>query len=407
VAGRKFGKSTLALAELLRSAQTKKNNVYVAPTYKMARNTLWMDHIEKFVPQEMIKEKNNTDLSLKLVNGNGISLYGADNPDRLRGLNIDFVVLDEFQDIKPDSWELVIEPNLLSTKGRALFMGTPKGLRNILCEQYRIKDKSFSSYHFTSYDNPLNSRELLDSRKKRLIEAGKVDVWNQEYMAMFTEIAGLVYKNWDPSIHIKDMDIADGSFGISIDRGVKNPSAVGFYYCYEKGGETRIHLFDEIYESELSSIALVEKIRNKMGNRYFAWKVCDPSARDFMSTAADMGLVIQPANRQIGGNKGGWVLNGISLCQDWLSRSKIDGQPKFTVSPRCKNFIHEIETYIWDEQPDRERNEKDRPRKLNDHAVDQWRYFICSFKRTKSPFRRVRVHSYGRITRLGAFGRSR
>jgi phage terminase large subunit len=47
------------------------------------------------------KPLNESELRVDLVNGSMIRLYGADNPDALRGSYLDGVVLDEFADMKP------------------------------------------------------------------------------------------------------------------------------------------------------------------------------------------------------------------------------------------------------------------------------------------------------------------
>ncbi len=370
VAGRKFGKSTLALTELLRSAQGHKNNVYIAPTYKMARQTLWNDHIEKFLPKQLLMESNKTDMRIVLANGHTIQLFGSDDPDKLRGQNIDFAVMDEFQDFKASSWEAVIEPNLLATKGRALFMGTPKGKKNILFKQFAMRGNIYKSFHFTSYDNPLIDKELLETRKKRLIAEGKEDIWKQEYMAEFNVLAGLIYDNWRREVHVRDDVVVgkNGAFGLSVDRGMENPSAVGFYYIYRVDGDDRIHRYDEIYKSGLSPKALVEAIKNKMGNNHFSYMFCDPSAKDFMATAQENGLYIKPARRETGGGNTSWVAEGISKCKGFLAQSAVDGKPRFSVHPRCKDFIEEIEGYIWEEQLSDNHNLRETPRKLNDHC---------------------------------------
>jgi len=382
VAGRKFGKSTLALAELLRAVKTMRNVVYIAPTYKMAKNTLWLDHIRKFIPLELTKDRNETDLRLVFPNGNMITLYGADDPDRLRGLNINFAVLDEFADIKSSAWQQIIEPNLLTTKGKALFIGTPKGKKNHLYSLYNMAstDPIYKSWHFTSYDNPLNDKNKLDSTKERLTNQGKDNWWKQEYLALFTVLAGMVYDNWDRDIHIIEPEITDCSYGFAIDRGTYAPSSVGLYKIYRKEGEDRIHRYDEIYRSGLTPKELLAEIKNRMGtDREFIYQFCDPSATDFMATANEEQFInIEPAPRETGGKEMSWVREGISVCKEWLAKSPTDGKPRFTVSPKCKNFIEEIEGYIWEEGYENEEY-KDRPRKLNDHAMDEWRYFINSF----------------------------
>jgi len=267
VAGRKFGKSTLMLAELLRAVKTFSNVVYIAPTYKMARNTLWLDHIRKFVPDNLLKDKNETALRLTFKDGHMITLFGADDPDRLRGLNINFVGVDEVADIKPSTWEMIIEPNLLATKGKALFTGTPKGKNNNLYNLFNMNDPVYKSWQFTSYDSPVIDKARLDAIKKRLIAEGKKDVWEQEYMAKFTVLAGMIYDNWDRKIHIAEPEIGDCVYGFSVDRGMEAPSAVGFYKIYRKEGDNRIHRYEEIYKSGYTPKELVSEIKNRMGSR--------------------------------------------------------------------------------------------------------------------------------------------
>lgn len=384
VAGRKWGKSTLALVELLRAARKAKNIVYIAPTYKMAKNTLWLDHIRKFVPDTLIANQHDTDLRLTMLNDSMITLYGADDPDRLRGLNIDFAVMDEMADIKKDVWEQIIEPNLLTTKGKAMFIGTPKGKKNHLFNLFERPGPTYKSWHFTSYESPLNDKAKLDAIEQRLAGQGKEDVWKQEYLAMFTVLAGMIYDNWDRKIHIAEPEIKDPVFGLSVDRGMEAPSAVGFYKLYRKEGEDRIHRYDEIYRPGLSPSELTEEIRNRIGKRDFVHQYCDPSAADFIAAANEKGLKIKPATKTKIGEPGhittssgpSWVREGISKCKGWLAKSPIDGKPKFTVSPNCKNFIDEIEGYIWEE-------DKDRPRKMLDHCMDEWRYFVVSFKKVE------------------------
>ena len=86
-AGRRFGKSILAMSVLVYEASRKANQLvwYVAPTYGMAKQIMW-DELNKFLPAKWIKRKNETTLRFELVNGSVIVLKGADNPDNLRGV---------------------------------------------------------------------------------------------------------------------------------------------------------------------------------------------------------------------------------------------------------------------------------------------------------------------------------
>jgi hypothetical protein len=56
-----------------------------------------------------------------------VRLYGADNPDALRGIGLDGVILDEYADMRPSVWGDVIRPALADKQGWATFIGTPRG----------------------------------------------------------------------------------------------------------------------------------------------------------------------------------------------------------------------------------------------------------------------------------------
>ena len=125
VAGRRFGKTFLSTIEILRAAIGGKNrNVwYIAPTYGSAKEIAWNMLIHT-IPEEYIYKTNETALTIKLINNSTIALKGAEKPNNLRGRALDFVVLDEFADMKPETWSEVIRPSTVIVN---IFIGTPKG----------------------------------------------------------------------------------------------------------------------------------------------------------------------------------------------------------------------------------------------------------------------------------------
>jgi phage terminase large subunit-like protein len=86
VAGRRFGKTHLAVVELITKASEHQGsrNWYIAPTYRQAKQVAWYD-LKRLCPTALIADKNETELTLWLKNGSEIALRGADNPDSLRG----------------------------------------------------------------------------------------------------------------------------------------------------------------------------------------------------------------------------------------------------------------------------------------------------------------------------------
>ena len=95
LAGRRFGKTLLALAWLLTMASGKKNATcwYVAPTYSMAKTIAWRQLKQLLDGHEF--KSNEAELSIELANGSLLQLKSGENPDTLRGSSLSAVVMDE------------------------------------------------------------------------------------------------------------------------------------------------------------------------------------------------------------------------------------------------------------------------------------------------------------------------
>ncbi len=110
----------------LRCTKVDPRFAYVAPFYVQAKDVAW-GYLKRFTaPIDGVKF-NEAELRVDLPNGARIRLYGADNYDRMRGVYLDGVVLDEYADMPPGAWSEVIRPALSDREGWAIFIGTPKG----------------------------------------------------------------------------------------------------------------------------------------------------------------------------------------------------------------------------------------------------------------------------------------
>jgi hypothetical protein len=129
VCHRRAGKTVATIADIIRRAIHEKKPdgryAYIAPYYAQAKNIAW-DYLLKFAEPAIVKA-NQSELWVELVTGAKIRLFGADNPDALRGLYLDGVVLDEYADMKPRMWGEIVRPLLADRNGWATFIGTPKG----------------------------------------------------------------------------------------------------------------------------------------------------------------------------------------------------------------------------------------------------------------------------------------
>lgn len=196
IAGRRFGKTHLSIRELAAHARMPNREVwYVAPTYKMARNIVWRKLKNKLNDLRWVKKTNETELSILLKNGSTISLKGADNYDSLRGVGLDFIVLDEFADIDPEAWFEILRPTLADRQGKALFIGTPKGTGNWSYDVYQraLNSSGWSSYQFTTEQGGNVTAEELESARQDLDER----TYRQEFLATFETYSGRVYYAFD------------------------------------------------------------------------------------------------------------------------------------------------------------------------------------------------------------------
>jgi len=133
---------------------------YVAPFYKQAKDVAW--NYLKLYAAPVIDKIMESELSVILKNGAQVRLYGADNPDSLRGVYNDGVILDEYGDMSPRLFGEVIAPTLADRKGWCVFIGTPKGPNHFhtLWKKAANDDRWFKSMLRSSVSGILDAEEL-------------------------------------------------------------------------------------------------------------------------------------------------------------------------------------------------------------------------------------------------------
>ena len=129
VAHRRAGKTVAAINDVIRAAATCKTAFplfgYIAPYRSQAKSVVW-DYLKNFA-QPIIADSNEAELTVTLMNGAKIKLFGADNADAMRGLGFDGCYLDEYGDFRPSIWGNIVRPALSDKMGWCVFGGTPKG----------------------------------------------------------------------------------------------------------------------------------------------------------------------------------------------------------------------------------------------------------------------------------------
>jgi hypothetical protein len=171
---RRGGKTVMAIMQLIHSAlQARRPDsqfAYIAPLLKQAKRIAWKYLLRFTLPIPGVKV-SVSELSVKLPNGSTIALYGADNPDALRGAYFDGAVLDEVADMHVDMWGEIIRPALADRGGWCLFIGTVKGA-NLLSEMYFSAQKNPDWYvaNWDCYATDALPPEEIEAMRKEMTE---------------------------------------------------------------------------------------------------------------------------------------------------------------------------------------------------------------------------------------------
>ncbi len=322
VAGRRFGKTRLALYLLIRYSlvHPRSRNWYVAPTRPWAKDVAWEDLKDLLgvgrdcIGNPMVAQVLETELTVRFINGARIQLKGASEPETLRGRNLKLVVLDEYANMDPKLWPLVIRPQLsdLGKEGDALFIGTPSGFGGFkdLFDEARTggKGPAWQAWHFTSLDGENISAAELSQARMDLTERD----FNQEYMATFESVEGRIYHaflrdyysqmgqpnrgNLDPSVHDiggpllvgADFNVNPMCFTISQKVDMSRPFLPVDPRTCQNGHHYEMHGFKEYMIPNCNTATMMKTIRADFPNRHLI-VFPDPSGAARHTTSANVG----------------------------------------------------------------------------------------------------------------------
>ena len=200
-AGRRWGKTHKACVFVITEALKTETTVngrkvdltpfevwYVAPTYDMAKDIFW--GLLKSMAGELITKTWENEGKALFANGRTIQIKGSDRPDRLRGVGLSALVMDEYADMKPQTWTEILRPTLADISGKALFIGTPKR-KNHFYDLYlqALNDPEWACFHFESQTNPYLPKGEVDAARRSMPR----EVFRQEFEASFDTGGGIVF----------------------------------------------------------------------------------------------------------------------------------------------------------------------------------------------------------------------
>lgn len=388
VAGRRFGKTHLALVELMRAAWGRRGSTvwYVAPSYRQAKQIAW-GRLKDLTRPFWSSRPNETDLSVRLRGGGVIALRGADRYDSLRGSGLDFVVLDEYASMRPECWNEVLRPALSDRRGRALFMGTPQGSDHLLEKFEQAEgDPDWEAFHFTTAQGGNVCAEELTSAAREL----DAKLFRQEFEASFENLTtGQAYYAFSSLENVARCEYRPAETLIwSLDFNV-NPMCSVLVQC--SGG--RVEVLDEMILENANTVmacdAFFEKTREwqkRLGGAMRVEVFGDASGhqRRTSGTATDWSLIREFFAARKGlftasisaGTSNPGVRDRIGLVNGRLCSAS--GERGLVVDPRCKELIRDLQRVRWKAdgfgQPTSELDKTDR---MRTHVSDALGYYVA------------------------------
>ena len=364
ISGRRFGKTFVAINELAKFARIPNRKVwYVAPSYRQAKSICWVDLKDRIISHNWHKKINDSDLSILLKNNSLIALRGADNEQSLRGVGLDFLVMDEFQDIKRYAWNEVLRPTLSDKKGHALFTGTPKGF-NWAYDMYvkGTQDYDWKSFKFTTLEGGIVGQEEINQARDDLDER----TFQQEYEASFVNYSGIIYFNFNRTVNIiNEYNKTNDTIHIGMDFNI-DPM------CATVGQikDNNVYIFDEIQIWSSNTNEMVEEIKRRYKQKTIIYP--DPSARQRKTSAGgftDIAILKNAGFEVRSRSAHPLVRDRINAVNTKLKNA--NGMSSLFIVNSCRNLIKSVERQVYKENthvPDKESG--------YDHFNDALGYFI-------------------------------
>lgn len=369
VCHRRFGKSVLAINELILHAVNNPNHklAYIAPTYRQGKAIAW-DYLKQYTKPLMYfgGDKNETELRIDLWNGSKIQIYGADNNDSLRGLGFHGVIMDEYAIMAPRTWTEIVRPAISDTLGWVIFIGTPMG-HNQFWEVYDYALRGHKDWFGKMYrasETGVIPADELEQAASIMTE----EQYNQEFECSFTAaVSGSYYGKLmtkaDNENRIGPVPV-DSNVGVETwwDLGIGDSTAIWFA---QRVGE-EVHLID-YYENSGESLMHYADVLEDKGYAYSRHIAPhDIQARELgtgksrLEVSQELGIMFEVAPRLEVDHGIESVRNALPYC--WFDREK------------CKLGIDALRQYRkqWDEK-----NQVFKNKPLHDwcsHSADAFRY---------------------------------
>ena len=384
VAHRRCGKTVACINELIVKAllENKKEAqyAYIAPYYAQSKSIAWQ-YLLKF-SEPFRTNQNQSELWIELFNKSRIRLFGADNPDALRGLYLDGVILDEYADMKPSVWGSVLRPLLSDRLGWAVFIGTPKG-HNAFYDVFSNAEKQEN--WFVRVLRASQTKLIADAELKDAFGSMTPDQYLQEFECSFeAAIVGAYFgkemRNLTDESRITNVEY-DPMFPCHTawDLGYSDDTAIFWFQAVH--GEIRVLDYHSSNGENIDYYTnLIKSKQLEYGYKYGThWLPHDARAKTLSSGGKS--VIEQIATKiPIETLK---IVPNLSL-QDGIQASRMALQRAW-FDTKCQEGIECLRQYQREYDEDK-KVFRDKPRHdWTSHGADAWRYLSIAYREEEKP----------------------
>lgn len=352
VCHRRFGKTVLAVNELLKGAMTCKKVrprfAYIGPTYRQSKQVAW-DYAQFYSRPIPGQTPNQSELRIDYPNQGQLRLYGSDNPDSLRGIYLDGAVLDEYGMHPAKTFSEVLSATLVDRGGWAMFCGTPNGRNQFyeIAEQAKAEQAAGNPDWFYA-EHKASETGLLDPA---YLQSARMVMTEDEYMQEFecsfaAAVKGAIYSKELAAAKDRIREVAyDPTLPVDTDWDLGIGDAMSIWFSQSpKTGEVRLI---DYYEASGEGFPHYAAVLQRKGYVYGQhWAPHDIEVRELgsgrsrMEVAAGLGIRFRVVPR-LHGAVGQEVEDGIHAVRMLFPRCYFD-------AVKCKAGIEALANYRRD-----------------------------------------------------------
>ena len=376
VCHRRFGKTVCAVNHLQKAAllcrKPRPRFAYIAPTYAQGKAIAW-DYMKHYADPVPGMRPNESELRIDYAsNDSQVRIFGADNPDSLRGLYFDGVVLDEYGLMRPRLFAEVILPTLTDRQGWAMLMGTPNGRNEFYRKVQEAKnDPTWFLATYKASETGVISAEDLAVARSQMTD----DQYEQEFECSFeASVQGAIFARELRAAH-EDGRVTTVPYDPMLpvdtdwDLGMDDSTAIWFSQTHPGG---MVGLID-YYEASGQGLVHYRDILSQKPYTYDThWAPHDINVRELgvgksrLSIAGDLGLFFQIAPR-VSSEKGQEVHEGINAARMFFNKCYFDAK-------RCQAGLEALQNYHWPfNKPMNEFNTSQPVHDWSSHGADAFR----------------------------------